>query len=401
MNKSYLLKLSFLNQKNRAKRNKFATYNYSLIAIASIPIFLIGLFNWAIDPQDIFKTPNYGNLNHEKINKDNNDRLYKAIDIIRLRPDTIIMGSSRTKQGIDPEAAALADSPDVYNLALNGPNFYEVKRYIEHAIYNQPNIEEIILGVDFFMFNEDLANQPTFNEARLEKKRIILDDLIKNLFSIDTVNNSLDTIRASQKSSNTINDNYGDDGFMPNRNYDNGEAIWRFHQSIKLYFSLHSNYQFSQDYWNDFREIVQLCRENNIELTVFISPSHATQWESIYATERWDVFEQWKEELVKIVPVWDFSGYNSITTEEIAKYMENYVDNSHYTPEIGDLILQRILNKPNKVPGDFGVLLTSENIEQHLEKIYSDRRKWLEENPEEAKMVKDFYLEVNQRQNKR
>ena len=399
MNKFYLLQLPFLNKKNKAKRNKFATYNYSLIAITSIPVFLVGLFNWVIDPQDIFKTPYYSNLNHQKIKKDNNDRLFKAIDIIRLQPDTIIVGSSRTKQGIDPEAAALASSPDVYNLALNGPNFYEVRRYIEHAIYNQPNLEEIILGIDFFMFNEDLANQPTFNEARLEKKHIILDDAIKNLFSIDTFNNSLDTIKASRKS-NAIGDNYGDDGFMPNRNSDNGEAIWRFHQSIKLYFTLHSDYQFSQAYWNDFKEIVQLCRENNIKLTVFISPSHATQWESIYATERWDVFEQWKRDLVKIVPVWDFSGYNSITTEEIAKYMKNYVDNSHYTPEIGDLILQRILNKPDKnVPADFGVLLTSENIEEHLKQIESDRQKWLEENPEEAEMVKDFYLEVNQSKN--
>lgn len=400
MNKSYLLKVPFFKKKVRAKQNKFATYNYSLIAITSIPVLLVGLFNWAIDPQDIFKTPHYGNLNHEKINKDNNDRLFKAIDIIRLQPDTIIMGSSRTKQGIDPEAAALANNSNVYNLALNGPNFYEVRRYIEHAIYNQPELEEIILGVDFFMFNEDLANQPTFNNARLEKRRIVLDDVIKNLFSIDTVSNSIDTIRASQKSPNTINSDYGDDGFMPNRNDNNGEAIWRFHQSIKLYFSLHSNYQLSQEYWNDFREIVQLCQENNIKLTVFISPSHATQWESIYATERWDVLEQWKRDLVSIIPVWDFSGYNSITTEEIAQYMENYVDNSHYTPEVGELILQRMRNKSrNNVPADFGVLLTSENIEEHLEQIESDRQTWLEENPEEANMVKDFYLEVNRDKN--
>ena len=395
MNKSYLLQLPLFNKKHQLKLNKFAVYNCCLIATTSIPIFLVGLFNLAIDPQDIFKTPHYANLNHEKIKKDNNDRLFKAIDIIHLQPNAIIVGSSRTKQGINPEATALA-SQDFYNLALNGPNFYEVKRYIEHAIYNQPNLEEIILGIDFFMFNEDLANQPTFNEARLEKKHIVVDDAIKNLFSIDTFKNSMDTIKASQKSPDTIDENYGDNGFMPYRNFNNGEAIWRFHQSIKLYFSLHSNYQFSQSYWNDFQEIVQLCKENNIKLTVFISPSHATQWESIYATKRWDVFEQWKRDLVNIVPVWDFSGYNSITTEPIAKYMKNYVDNSHYTPEIGDLILQRILNKPSQnVPTDFGVLLTSENIEEHLQTIKSDRSIWLQNNSEEAEMVRNFYLEVN------
>ncbi|WP_222426879.1 DUF1574 domain-containing protein [Hyella patelloides] len=366
----------------------------------TIPVFSVGLFNWLIDPQDIFKSPNYWKINHEKINKDNNDRLFKAVDIIRLQPENIIMGSSRTKQGIDPESSALGKEQNFYNLAINGPNFYEARRYIEHAIHNQPELKEIILGVDFFMFNQDLENQPTFNSSRLEKNHLIFDDAVKNLFSLDVVNNSLETIKASQNSPDTVDDDYGDDGFMPNRNFNNGQTIWRFNQSIKLYFSLHSNYQFSESYWNDFKQIVQLCRENNIELKVFLSPAHATQWESIYTTKRWDVFEQWKRELVKIIPVWDFSGYNSITTEPIAKYMDNYVDSSHYTPEIGNLILQRMLDKQtDEIPQDFGTIINQENIEQHLANIKSDRQKWLKNNPEEVDLVRKFYAEINQDRN--
>ena len=38
---------------------------------------------------------------------------------------------------------------------------------------------------------------------------------------------------------------------------------------------------FSQQYWSDFVKIVELCRQNKIDLKVFISPAHATQWESI------------------------------------------------------------------------------------------------------------------------
>lgn len=401
MNKNNLAKSFSLNKKYRSqkkrKKNKFAVYSCSLIGIASIPICLVGAFNLAIDPQDIFKTPNYWKINHAKINKDNNDRLFKAVDIIRLQPTNLIAGSSRTKQGIDPESPVLSSEQNFYNLAINGPNFYEVRRYIEHAIYNQPELERIVLGVDFFMFNQDLENQPTFKNSRLEKKRIIIDDKIKNLFSLDVLSTSLDTVKASKKSPQTIDDDYGDNGFMPNRNFNNGESIWRFQQSIKLFFSLHSEYQFSQAYGDDFKKIVELCKQNNIELIVFISPAHATNWESIYTMKRWDVFEQWKRDLVTVIPVWDFSGYNSVTTEPIAKYMKNYVDNSHYTPEIGNSILQRILDrKTQEIPQDFGILLTTENIETHLQKIREERQVWLKNNQKEVDLVRKLYAENQQ-----
>ena len=376
-------------QKNQQKAVNFAFYLYTLIGISTFSLLFAGFFNWFIDPQDIFKSAVIGKINHEKVNKDNNDRLFKAVDIIRLQPENIIMGSSRTKQGIDPTLLALKGETNYYNLAINGPNFYEVKRYIEHAIYNQPNLEQIILGVDFFMFNQNLDNQLTFSNDRLEKRHLIVEDVVKNIFSLDVVNNSIETVRASQNSPETVNLDYGDDGFMPNRNFDNGKDIWRFHESIKLYFELHSDYQFSRSYFNNFKQLVELCKKNGIDLIVFISPAHATHWESIDATNKWLVFEQWKRELVKITPVWDFSGYNSITTEAISNQMSHYIDNSHYSPEVGSLILNRIFSSELKtVPIDFGIFITSENIEEHLFKIRLQRSKWRENNKQEVDLVR-------------
>ena len=373
------------------KDNNFYFYNLFLLLVTSALIIATGFVNWLIDPQDVFNTPNYLGINNIKSHKDDNDRLFKAIDITRIRPKIIIVGSSRTKQGINPEHPVFAQDSAVYNLAINGPNFYELRRYIEHAIYNQPNLKEIILGIDFFMFNAHIDNQPTFSESRLEKKHLTLDDGIKVLFSLDTLNNSRSTIIASKKEP-ILDDSYGENGFMPNRNADKEENIWRFNQSIKLYFTLHSDYKFSESYWSDFEELVNLCQQNNIKLKVFISPAHATQWESIYITNRWEVFEEWKRKMVKLTPVWDFSGYNSVTTEKINKRMNNYVDNSHYTPEIGNLVINRIFYyQTSKVPNDFGALLTTDNIEEHLDNIKNERQQWKKNNPEEVDLVKNIF----------
>lgn len=373
---------------------KYSNYTFGFFLAVSLPLFSVAGLNWLVDPYDVFNTPNFLGLNHQKPKKDNSDRLFKAVDIIRIKPKVIIIGSSRTKQGIDPGHLNLADPESAYNLAINGPNMYEVLRYLEHAVKNQPDIQEIILGVDFFMFNATLNNQPTFSEERLEKTHIVVSDAINALFSLDTLTASRETIVASLNTPNGDN-SYGENGFMPNRSLDSSTSQWRFEGGIKLYFRLHSDYQFSQEYLADFQKIVQLCQENNIKLTVFISPSHATQWEAIRATNQWSTWEQWKREMVKMVPVWDFSGYNSVTTEKISEDMNNYADNSHYTPNIGNLILDRMFNYQSEtLPEAFGVLLTPENIEDNLAKIRKQRQEWANNNPQEIELVEKLQQQV-------
>lgn len=379
--------------KGKARKSpgkKYRRFNLAFLAAAFIPTLSVGLFNVVIDPYDVFNTPNFFGVNHSKPDKDNNDRLFKALDIVRIKPVTLVIGSSRTKQGIDPNHPALKNQQPAYNLALNGPNFYEQLRYLEHAIANQKDLKEVILGVDFFMFNETLKNQPSFSEQRLEKQYLTLQDIINSTFSWDVLAASQENIVASMNETDK-KDGYGDNGFMPNRKVKPEEMQWRFDSGIQLYYRLHSSYEFSEQYLADFKKFVELCKQRGINLKVFISPAHATDLEAIRVTGRWETFEQWKREIVKIVPIWDFSGYNSITSEAINSKMKNYVDNSHYTKPIGDLVLNRILSyRKESVPQDFGILVTPKNIESHTAKIRADREAWVKKNPTVVKLVQDL-----------
>ncbi|MGK7885837.1 MAG: hypothetical protein AB4057_14570 [Crocosphaera sp.] len=68
--------------------------------------------------------------------------------------------------------------------------------------------------------------------------------------------------------------------------------------------------------------------------------------------------------------------------------MSNYVNNCHYTPNIGDFVLNRVLSHDvEQVTEDFGVLMTPENIEEHLATIRSDREKWAKMRPDEVELV--------------
>ncbi len=373
-------------------KRKYRRYNWIFLLSVFIPIVGVGLFNIIVDPYDVFNTPNFFGINHSKPRKDNSDRLFKATDVIRIKPVTVLMGSSKTKRALDPDNPALKNNQPVYNLALNGINVYESRRYLEHAIANQENLDLVILGLDFFMFNNFLENQASFSEQRLEKRHISLADFINVSFSLDALSASKETIFDSRK--NSPDDVlYGENGFMPYRNPDPEKNQWRFESHIEIYYGLDSEYELSTKFMDDLKKIVDLCQKNNIQLILFISPSHATQWEAIKAIGEWSTFEEWKRKIIQIspTPVFDFSGYNSITTEAINKDMENYQDNAHYTKKIGDLVLNRILDyKQEDVPDDFGFLINPENIESHLEKIRQDREVWAENNQDEVNLVKEI-----------
>ncbi|MFM2063621.1 MAG: hypothetical protein RLZZ507_3292 [Cyanobacteriota bacterium] len=391
-----------ISENKPSKSDSFANFNKWFLLTISISIFMVVSVNFVIDPYGIYRSPYFLGINHEKPKKQFNDRLYKAIDIIRIKPLTVFLGSSRTKQGLDPNHPALSNAQPTYNLALDGANPYEMRRYLEHTIKNQPNLKKVIVGIDFFMFNELLGNQPGFDENRLEKTYLIPADIMNSLFSIDTLDVSKETILASLNKPNR-EQSYGANGFVPHSKYKDGGTKGRFSNAINVYFNFHHQYKFSDKYFDDFQKIVNLCREKNIKLIIFISPSHAIQWESIRATGEWETFEKWKRKVVQVTPVWDFSGYNSITTEKLNDVMENYADSSHYTAPVGNLILNRILGyQENKLPADFGVLLTQENIESHLDKIRSHREEWVKNRKNELELVqtleKKFVENKNQNQ---
>jgi hypothetical protein len=102
-------------------------------------------------------------------------------------------------------------------------------------------------------------------------------------------------------------------------------------------------------------------------------------------------------------PVWDFSGYNTITVEEVPSAqdvnarMRYYYESSHYTPAAGDLVLDRIFNlkmTEHVVPSDFGIRLTKQNIEAHLANIRVAREHYQRMHPDDVAEIESLSREV-------
>jgi hypothetical protein len=105
---------------------------------------------------------------------------------------------------------------------------------------------------------------------------------------------------------------------------------------------------YSGDYMQEtlqaIKEIVQICKKDNIQCTFFINPIHHTTYKYTDLAQ----LNKFKEELAKITPYYDFTLPGKITNDN-----SYWIETSHYTLEVGDMILKRIFD-PKDADKDFG-----------------------------------------------
>lgn len=377
--------------KNHGKHSNFRKWNFVVISGVLSLLVVVGLFNLFIDPYGVWNPPSLYGVNAHKSEMYTHQRIFRAVDLARLKPKVILLGSSRSFFGLDPKYYAKLTGMNAYNLGLNGTNMAEELAYLEHAIYNQPDLEKVVISLDFYAFNAYNEGRTDFSADRMNKHHITLDDSLKTLLSWDACKASWDTLRYNREHPDTplAEDNglFTDAGIKRSHVL-NLTTKGTFDRELSTY--LYSD-QFFRSYkltMYEYKKIIRLCQERNIKVVAFISPAHATLWEAIKIAGHWSVLEEWKQEVSALTPVWDFSGYNEITTEQIQETMLNYWDSSHYKKLVGNLVLERLFNpETDLVPDDFGILITPDNIESHLARIRQDQAAWEEKNPDVVNYV--------------
>jgi hypothetical protein len=376
--------------------NNYRQFFFMLLGLTAINSLGIAALNSFVDPYNVVGSPALTKINDPKPNSSKDTRRFKAINISRIRPKAIFLGTSRTDIGLDPNHPALAPHQPAYNLAIPAGDMYEAMRYFQYALANQPELEQVVIGLDLVAF-EDYAHLGQYSpeqEQRWATTRYV-EHLPSLLFSTDTFSSSIHTVLYNLRSI-PANEHYLENGKLIRHNPSHLSTLEIFESHLKTaYFNnWYKDYRTAPKQLEAFRTIVDTCRERGIDLKVFISPAHVTQWEAIRAANLWTAFEDWKREIVKITPVWDFSGYNSITSEPLSEQMQNYLESSHYVEAIGDLVLNRLFNhQAEVVPQDFGVWLTPDTVEPHLAKIRAERAAWAKQNADTAELVQQWSRE--------
>lgn len=378
---------------------------FTVRIVASVLMLLtfIIIFNWLINPFDIFDSPKISHLNENKLKVSKYSRVYKAIVLKKTKPKIIFLGTSRTEYGMDPNNQNL-NSATAYNSATASGFPVEYEYYADMAIKN--GVNHIIIGTDFFAFySKDLMragfDKEVFKDS-IPVKYFLSLNACESSFKVIGNRKQMEYLETGQRSSSSLERDFNQ----------NGSYKKSFQKNEKGY--LTNAYQrdfckIKSEHWRAFERILDKAHQHNVKVTLFISPSHARQWEVLDRAQGYGIFEEFKRKLVGInetiayknnkIPfaLWDFSGYSILTTEVVPNdpnaKMKWYWDSSHYKKELGDVVLDRMFDgnfSGGQNYPDFGVKLTSENIEAHLAKLRIDRTRWQASHPIDIQEIQDL-----------
>lgn len=371
----------------------FTRYLKILLGVVVAAIIVVASTNILVDPFALFAVPEVAGLNQRKTETFKHIRLMKAYEIRRVKADAVILGNSRIEMALDPTHPAFrALSQTPYNAALSGGTLYEVLRYLQHADAQQP-IKAAVLGLDKAMF--ELKAQDDFDETILAVSRdgatnhYPFAQLIRTAMSLDTFDASQRTV---ERQSVATAIEYRADGMRRPESADNavgveGGARAAFRNKMDKFGGKggdRKKIDEREHAYENFRQLLKYCRTRHIDMHIFIHPLHAWTEENFAALGEGESLVQWKRKLVEIIedevgadktsfPLWDFSGYNTVTTEAVpldgdrVARMKYYWEPLHYTKLTGDLILDRMFGTQDSsrtMPADFGVLLNSDNFDR-------------------------------------
>lgn len=386
-------------------------FAHFLIAVLLMTGTLAG-FNWWVDPYAIYRDREILLQQAQPILV-MNERVFKTVALARTKADVVILGTSRADIGIGRGHEAFAGMR-VLNLATFGQPIQETRRLMEMAV-EQGQPRTIVMGLDFFAFNSLFVPPSDYVEENYSPWRPY-----SLMLSVSALS---DSWKAAHRKVPAAGDCCYADGFRTpqalsglagsyRKNFVGNERMYlleKYQPYPECRFSFKDNTGSSLE---DFRAMVKLAREHHVDLRLFISPSHARQWETLAVAGLWEQWEDWKRQLARIneeesskfaasFPLWDFSGYDEVSAEAVPAsgdrktLMRWYSDSAHYTPELGKRIVQRMFAQSVDGRTDWGLMMSSANIDGHLAQVRSARERYRATHAQDIAEIENTAREVD------
>lgn len=367
--------------------------------------------NLLVDPYEVSQLLQLDRFNDRKPAQSAHARLHKPFDLWRKGYDGIVLGTSQVEQGFDTKHPILVERGiKLYNAGISEERPFEQALLLRHAA-ETAGIKFAIVSLDFLRY-ADGGGRPTFMRADWTRWHAV-ENYLTSLISGEALIDSYSTIVASWKRTPTLQ--HLPDGTLnvepffaevgqPDYQslFDSVDAAYLngvYEPMLKRRAELNRG---GFDH-SALRDMLATARRFGIALSIFIPPSHARQAEVIRFVGLQPLFDQWLRELIqvvaedagrheggKVVTLWDFSGYNSVTTEAVPppgakSRMLWYQDSVHFSYRTGRAILDKVLGfaEPDLFDAQrFGVELTQANINGHFQQRDRDRVRYLAAQPE-------------------
>lgn len=316
-------------------------------------------------------------------------RISKAHLAGRIKPGTVIIGSSRPELGIPTKHAAWNHTP-VLNMAFSGTSISEISAWFEHCCAVAP-VKEALIMLDYASCDRPSEHQPTFDPGRLNT----LDraplwtsqaaDLRMAFASWDGLSAAFQCLRTPPEKRDFLPDG----GRNENVHYDKILSKGGLRRSFSLTDSRFPRQKASltKD-WEPLRRMVRVAAAKMVRPIWIITPFHDHLWRLFIERDGVGEVLGWRRTVIQVIQeeadacglgrqtFWDFDGtpltgmsVDDIISEASNGRMPLFYEYSHFSTRVGAMILDRVLgDSAEAIPG-FGVPLSIDSLEDRLKAL--------------------------------
>ncbi len=385
----------------------YGRYLGILVSTTALFVGVVVAINLVVDPYDIIRLIRVSGFNDNKASEYGFARLHKQFDLRRRHYDGIALGASHVERGIDTNNSALTlQGLKLYNGGLSGASMSDQAILFRHAVE--------VSGIKFALIALDLTFYGASGSVPAWNRWYGFGEYIKTLVSNRALVDSIATVIASRSDKPELQ--HGPDGLLNVEEFEEARGVSglyayeRFQSVNDIYLNavepeLRARAAILRDEGFDhsaLRDILATAHRAGVRLYFFITPSHSRQFEIIHMLGLSSLYQQWVRELAcelaldphqdpeQPFSLWDFSGYNSVTTEPVPALhakaaMRWYFDPVHYKPALGRLIIDLVLGLPSAKLSeidDFGARITLNTLDAHFDAIERNRRQYVTGQPD-------------------
>ena len=349
----------------------------------------IGVFDRIVDPFWYYRDVEIKGFNAVKTKFRRYERDVKPALLMREQPEAIILGSSFAEIGFDPNNPYFTDLGKLksMNFALAGAAWPMVQCEFEFAVAHA-QVKRALVGIHpgampMADCAKDFASIGQVSTGEL-------------LLSSRALAASLQTIREQKKErpSHTREGMYfytrhkaGVDKrfreFFAMRTQAKPECLQAADPGYEIPQPL---VEASLDL-SGLQSMIQTANKHQVQLTLIVYPRHAYSLEldkqcgkQLAAWQAMKQIARLNEQQAKAaVTIWQFYGYNGITTEPIGATATYWQDPEHFNFEMGDLMLADMFNDAGDKP-KLGRRLTSRQIDKDYQDFLHERAEHLQHN---------------------
>lgn len=379
-------------------------------AASALVIATVGILNYQVDPYltHQWDTPQVQQLRpgREKLSA-----WGKTYALAKFRPGIVYAGNSRTELGL-PTRTALFAGKDVFNGALSGASLGDAIAMVRHA-NAVSRLDTVIWGIDAPSFSMEIGNTDFDRELVASDRFYLARRGLLNMKRALTTDMTMDSLRLLRgtfgRACHSSLAYYGqrDDVCVRDRIDGWGGTSKAIVPRIREYIRGAGPTAEAMAALDE--TTAELCK-SGAKLRLYINPTHAMTADALYHAGKWPAMEDWQGRLAELgqryraqgcdARVYDFSGFNSITTEAIPQAsgtadMTYFWETSHYRVNVGAMILNRMFDGKEAGPADFGVELTPQSLARHQSAQRAARDRYHLEHPQESRMVREVVNEAD------